>query len=120
MPRRRNTIPLDEMMSTQHQPRSRLPHSSIIQPSQGSGIWAGGNGLYAGGRGIWAGGNGLYAGSAGRGIWAGGNGLDHKSLTGNSLVGYGLPPALQSQPYSTHYQWGVTLPPAYQRIVKHP
>ena len=48
MPRRRNTIPLDEMMSTQHQPRSRLPHSSMIQPGQGSG-------LYAGGRGIWAG-----------------------------------------------------------------
>ena len=101
MPRRK-AIPLDEMMSSQHQPRSRLPHSSMIQQGQG----------------IWAGGNGLYAGSAGRGIWAGGNGLAHKSLTGHNLVGYGLPPALQSQPYSTHYQFGVTLPPAYQRIVK--
>ena len=109
MPRRK-AIPLDEMMSSQHQPRSRLPHSSVIQPA--------GNGLYAGGKGIWAGGNGLYAGSAGRGIWAGGNGLAHKSLTGHNLIGYGLPPAMQSQPYSTHYQWGSTLPPAYQRIVK--
>ena len=99
---RRNTTPLDEMMSTQHQPRSRLPHSSMIQAGQGSG-------LYAGGRGIWAGGNGLYA---------GGHGLAHKSVTGKTLLGYGLPPALQSQPYSTHYQWGVTLPPAYQRIVR--
>jgi len=57
------------------------------------------------------GGNGLYAG-------AGLQKHHHKSLTGHSLVGYGLPPALQSQPYSSHYQWSVTLPPAYQRIVK--
>lgn len=101
MPRRK-AIPLDEMMSSQHQPRSRLPHSSMTQ-HKGSGLYAG-----AGGHGLYAGGNGLYAGS----------GLAHKSLTGHRLIGYGLPPAMQSQPYSTHYQWGVTLPPAYQRIVR--
>ena len=92
MPRRKS-LPLDEMKTLQHQPRSRHPHSSMI----------GGAGLYAG--------SGLYLGS----------GLEkhhHKSLTGHSLIGYGLPPALQSQPYSSHYQWSVTLPPAYQRIVK--
>jgi hypothetical protein len=105
MPRRK-AVPLDEMMPLKQQPRSRLPHSSMIQT--GEGIYAGGQGLYAGGKGIYAGGTGLYAGSN----------LSHKSLTGPRLIGYGLPPALQSQPFSTHYQWGVTLPPAYQRIVR--
>lgn len=92
MPRRK-TIHLEELKSKVNEPRSRHPHSSMI----------GGAGLYAG--------NGLYAGA----------GLEkhhHKSLKGHSLIGYGLPPALQSQPYSSHYQWSVTLPPAYQRIVK--
>ena len=120
MPRRK-AVHLDEMMSSQHQPRSRHPHSSHIDM---------GYGLYAGN----PGGNGLYAGN---GIFAG-NGLvrnaiddiehlgtvikkqdrKHKTLMGHKLVGYGLPPALQSQPYSTHYQWASTLPPQYQRIVK--
>jgi hypothetical protein len=130
MPRRK-AVHLDEMMSSQHQPRSRHPHSSHID--MGYGLYAGnpgGNGLYAGN----PGGNGLYAGN---GVYAGyglvRNAIDdienlgtiikkqdhrhhHKTLMGHKLVG--LPPALQSQPYSTHYQWGVTLPPAYQRIVK--
>ena len=109
MPRRKAAT-LDEMMSSQHQPRSRLPHSSMIQ-HKGEGIYAGGQGLYAGS------GKGIYAGGQGQGIYAG-SGLAHKSLTGQRLIGYGLPPALQSQPYSTHYQWGVTFPPAYQSIVK--
>ena len=113
---RRKATPLDEMMPLKQQPRSRLPSSSMIQ-TNGQGLYAGGNGIYAGGQGhgIYAGGQGLYAG--GHGLYAG-SGLAHKSLTGPRLIGYGLPPALQSQPYSTHYQWGVTLPPAYQHIVK--
>ena len=88
MPRRK-TISLDEIKSSKQQPRSRLPHTTMINGK--------GAGLYAG---------------------AGLEKHHHKSLTGHNLVGYGLPPALQSQPYSTHYQWSVTLPPAYQKIVK--
>ena len=105
MPRRKS-MPLEEVKSHRHhQPHSRHPHSSNINPGYGEGLYAGA-GLYAG-SGLYAG-NGLYAGT--------GLVRNHKTLMGHKLVG--LPPALQSQPYSTHYQWGVTLPPAYQHIAK--
>ena len=114
MPRRK-TMPLDEMPMPQKQPRSRHPHSSAIQ--KGEGLYAG-QGLYAGA--------GLVRNAIDDVEKLGTalkkhhhhNHYQHKSLMGHKLVGYGLPPALQSQPYSTHYQWGVTLPPAYQQIVK--
>lgn len=35
-----------------------------------------------------------------------------------NLLGYGLHPALRSQPLSANFQWGHTLPPAYQSFAK--
>jgi len=117
MPRRKS-IHLEELKSKVSEPRSRHPHTSMID---GAGLYAG-NGLYAG-AGLYAG-NGLVRNAIddierlGSVIKKNDHKKHHKSLTGHRLIGYGLPPALQSQPYSTNYQFGVTLPPAYQRIVR--
>ena len=91
MPRRKSSA----LAQSAPEPHSRLPSSSAI-----------GQGLYAGN----PSGGGLYA--------SGGALAHHKTLMGHKLVGYGLPPALQSQPYSQHYQWSVTLPPQYQQLAK--
>ena len=105
MPRRKS-IHLEELKSKVSEPRSRHPHTSMID----------GAGLYAG--------NGLVRNAIddierlGTDIKKNDHKKHHKSLTGHRLLGYGLPPALQSQPYSTNYQFSVTLPPPYQRIVK--
>ena len=36
-----------------------------------------------------------------------------------NLLGHGLPPALQSQPYSANFQMASRLPPAFAQIIKH-
>lgn len=75
----------------------------INRSVQGSSNLSVGQGLYAGG--------GLYA--SGRGF--------RKSLgvvgVGGTLVGH-LHPAMQSQPYSANFQFGSTLPVAYQKYAK--
>ncbi len=73
--------------------------------NRGSMRWVGGSG------------EGLYAGRQGKGIYAG-RGF---RASGGQLGGKGqraLPPALQSQPYSSNFQFQHTLPPAYQHIHK--
>ncbi len=73
--------------------------------NRGSMRWVGGSG------------EGLYAGKQGRGIYAG-RGF---RASGGQVGGRGarvLPPALQSQPYSSNFQFGATLPPQYQHIHK--
>ncbi len=73
--------------------------------NRGSMRWIGGSG------------EGLYAGKQGRGIYAG-RGF---RASGGQVGGRGarvLPPALQSQPYSSNFQFGATLPPQYQHIHK--
>lgn len=72
-----------------------------------------GFGLYAGGQGLYAGGQGLYAQGRMRG-----QGMREKSSVGvhGNLLGHGLPPALQSQPFGANFQFSSRLPPAYQKL----
>ena len=73
-----------------------------------------GKGLYAGG------GGGLYAGGRARGLRSRMSGMKEKSSIGihGNLLGHGLPPALQSQPYSSNFQMASRLPPAFQTLIK--
>jgi len=84
-----------------------------------------GEGLYAGeasGEGLYAG-YGLYAqGRSGCGMYAGG-GLKREMSTigrGGGFVGAGstLPSALQSQPFSSNFQFRYTLPTQYQQFTR--
>jgi len=67
-------------------------------------------------------GGGLYAqgGSRGRGLRQTANKLMEKASIGihGNLLGYGIPPALQSQPYSSNFQMASRLPPAFAPIIK--
>jgi hypothetical protein len=67
-------------------------------------------------------GGGLYAqgGGRGRGIRQTANRLLEKASIGihGNLLGHGLPPALQSQPYSSNFQMASRLPPAFAPIIK--
>ena len=71
------------------------------------------------------GGSGLYVNQSGQGLYAGsGLGLGVGGMSGRrtsglvglkgGMVGGGLPPALQSQPYSANFQFRHTLPPRFQ------
>jgi len=64
-------------------------------------------------------GAGLYAQSSGRGIRNIKKARERASvgIHGN-LLGHGLPPALQSQPYSANFQMASRLPPAYANQIK--
>jgi len=67
-----------------------------------------GQGLYAGG--------GLYAGaSRGRGVHSKTKEVSSIGIHGN-LLGRGIPPALQSQPYSANFQMASRLPPAFGAV----
>jgi len=65
------------------------------------------------------GGSGLYAQGRGRGIRQMGKRMERASvgIHGN-LLGYGLPPALMSQPYSSNFQMASRLPPAFSPIIR--
>lgn len=66
-------------------------------------------------------GQGLYAQGRGRGIRSRMKGsVIEKASMGihGNLLGHGLPPALQSQPYSSNFQMASRLPPAFQPIIK--
>jgi hypothetical protein len=86
---------------------AELANRAVQAPTvltSGNGLYAGGNGLYAGSRG----GYGLYSGM-------------RRSL---ATVGAGgrimsnVHPATQSQPYAENFQFGSTLPVAYQKLRK--
>ena len=64
-------------------------------------------------------GQGLYAqGGQGRGLRGRSRGVEKGSvgIHGN-LIGYGMPPALMSQPYSSNFQMASRLPPAFAPII---
>jgi len=67
-------------------------------------------------------GGGLYAGgsSRGRGIRSRMKGAVERASMGihGNLLGHGMPPALQSQAYSSNFQMASRLPPAFQSIIK--
>ena len=83
-----------------------------------------GKGLFAepGGGGLFAqpgGGEGLYAQPMrARGLPKRRKEMASVGVHGNLLSGTGLPPALVPQPYSANFQFGHTLPPAYQSFAK--
>ena len=64
-------------------------------------------------------GQGLYAQGRGRGIRSR---MKHRETASigihGNLLGYGLPPALQSQPYSSNFQMASRLPPAFAPIIR--
>lgn len=70
------------------------------------------------GRGL---GSGLYAQGRARGIRSGiksaGREVASMGIHGN-LLGHGLPPALQSQPYASNFQMASRLPPAFASVIK--
>lgn len=65
-------------------------------------------------------GQGLYAQGRARGIRSRMKGAKESASIGihGNLLGHGLPPALQSQPYSSNFQMASRLPPAFQPIIK--
>jgi hypothetical protein len=98
-----------------HKRRAELQAGMVRQdrrePVEGSGM---GYGLYAGG--------GLYAGA---GLYASGRAGSGMGRHKEGIIGRGggfvasrtsLPPALQSQPFGSNFQFQHTLPPAYQKF----
>jgi hypothetical protein len=82
---------------------------------------------YSGGKQVLA----PYTDAVGKGLYAGAhrggnlpirrsNKMIEKSSIGihGNLLGYGLPPALMSQPYGANFQWSSRLPPAFQVLNK--
>ena len=82
---------------------------------------------YSGGKRVLA----PYTDPVGQGLYAGGHRggelnirkskrMHEKASIGvhGNLLGYGLPPALMSQPYGANFQWSSRLPPAYQVLNK--
>jgi hypothetical protein len=67
----------------------------------------------------WTTGYGLYAQPIGRGLRRSKKRLESASvgIHGN-LLGFGIPPALMSQPYGANFQFSSRLPPAYQSLNK--
>jgi len=66
-------------------------------------------------------GGGLYAqGNRGRGLRTKAKGAIEKASMGihGNLLGHGLPPALQSQPYSSNFQMASRMPPQFSQIIK--
>lgn len=66
-------------------------------------------------------GGGLYAqGSRGRGLRTKARGAIEKASMGihGNLLGHGLPPALQSQPYSSNFQMASRMPPQFSQIIR--
>ena len=67
-------------------------------------------------------GSGLYGSGLGGGLYAQtrmrGRGVHEKSSVGihGNLLGHGMPPALESQPYGANFQFAHRLPPAYQKL----
>ena len=78
-----------------------------------------GQGLFAQGGGLYAQGGGLYAQGSGRGI-RNVKKIKERASIGihGNLLGHGLPPALQSQPYSSNFQMASRLPPAFANQIK--
>lgn len=65
-------------------------------------------------------GSGLYAQGRARGIRSRMKGVKESASIGihGNLLGHGLPPALQSQPYASNFQMASRLPPAYASMIK--
>lgn len=65
-------------------------------------------------------GQGLYAQGRAKGLRSRMKGAVEKASVGihGNLLGHGLPPALQSQPYSSNFQMASRLPPAFAPIIK--
>ena len=83
----------------------RSAFNSNMLGNRGSMRWIGGSG------------EGLYAGKQGRGMYAGRGFRASGGQVGGKAQRV-LPPALQSQPYSSNFQFQHTLPPQFQHIHK--
>jgi len=71
------------------------------------------------GQGLYAQGRGLYAQGSGRGIRNRKKMKESASIgIHGNLLGHGLPPALQSQPYSSNFQMASRLPPAFASQIR--
>jgi len=93
--------------------QAHLAGVKAMKALTGHGLFAepGGGGLYA----QPAGGRGLYAEPmSARGLPGRRKEMSSVGIHGNLLQGTGLPPALTPQPFSANFQFGHTLPPAYQ------
>lgn len=62
-------------------------------------------------------GSGLYAQSRGRGMGSKSREKSSVGIHGN-LLGHGMPPALQSQPYSANFQMASRMPPQFAQIIR--
>lgn len=102
---------LGKAMADQHTAHFQKEFVEGQSPLQGYGLY--GSGLYGSGSGLYGSGSGLYAGGRTRGA-----GFSEKSSIGihGNLLGHGMPPALQSQPLSSNFQFASRLPPAYKAL----